>query len=265
MLALDDRLCLAPCVTLAANGVADEVQDRMWPVNATARLVLASAETGETLNQVVERVVAAHGVLRETAERDVLVFAWALNRRYLANVRPAKGYLRRRLRLALRLLPAGVLPPGRVVRRPVCPGGGLARALSMVRALGPRASLVTGVAALPLVQGLSDPAVAIGVASSAGAGIVLHELGHALALGRRPAAVVLAGLRVLVLHAKLLPAVRRRVAVAGPGLVVGTGLVAAVCAETTGSLALALCSATWLGHAVGLTVLTNDGRNACLS
>ncbi len=263
MLALDDRLMLVGGVLVDRRELTDLVQQRTWPMNSSAEIVVAGALAGEPLTWAVERIVAVHAVPHEIAQRDVLMFAWALNRRFLANVRPARGYLWRRLRLTLRLLPVGVVLPARVVRHDLPVEPVLRRTTRVLGALGQRAMVATIATGLPLSQALGVGPVAGAVAAATGAGLALHELGHALALGRRPGAIVLSGLRTFVLHAALPTRARRCVALAGPGLVAGAGLVVATCAGSVGSLPLAFGGCAWLSHALGLTVITRDGRNAC--
>jgi hypothetical protein len=89
-------------------------------------------------------------------------------------------------------------------------------------------------------------------------GLVLHEAAHAIALHGIPRALVLDGFRPSILHPRLSGA--RAFAVAAVGPVVPP--LAAIVAVALWHPAASAC-APLAAHALGLTVLAPDGRNAC--
>ena len=96
------------------------------------------------------------------------------------------------------------------------------------------------------------------IAVSVGGGVVLHELAHSIALYGVPRALVLDGLRPSVLHPRVGTVRTVVVGAAGP---LGPSLVALLLVVFARSAGPA--SAPLAAHALGLTVLAPDGRNAC--
>jgi hypothetical protein len=228
MIELDDRIALAPGVSVDGGALVDDVRGIAVPLNATARRAL----TGTTSVAGVAAVLRACG--SPDAERDALTLCAELNRRLFLNVMTPLWKRFAPLRYGLRASP----PPRRVshvVRTVVLCGGAVALSL------------------LPLALALGRTGVAAAVA--AGGGVAAHELSHVFALGRRPRALVLDGLRPSILHARLEPPRALVVAVAGPLLpaLAGVALLAW----------LPAASAPLAAHALALTVLAPDGRNAC--
>src|SRR5262245_5249953 len=115
-----------------------------------------------------------------------------------------------RVALTVRLLPAGTLPAWPARRHPLDTSGIVGTIVTTVAATCGRATVI---AVLATVLAL-DAAVTAGAAvvsvlvvgAAVGIGVVVHELGHALALAGVPSALVTAGPRTYVLHATLRPA-----------------------------------------------------------
>ncbi len=269
MLEASDRIALADGVALRDRILVDRVARRSWPVNATGAFVLA--RQGRTLGEVADSVAVAYSLPVERARGDVLAFAWQLNRLALANVDRRAGRLRHAvawLRLAVRLAPAGAVPPFDVRRRPLDTSTVLRAVAGVGRALAVRCAALALVAAalvahVGLVAGRPSLVVPGIVGLAVGAAIVAHEAAHAAALRGVPSALVVRGSRVSVVHAPAGVARRALVAVAGPALVaaVGTGLLAV--AVSLGIPTLAAAGGPAALHALGLTVLASDGRTAC--
>jgi hypothetical protein len=110
-----------------------------------------------------------------------------------------------------------------------------------------------GVAALGLAPALLVHAPLL--APAAGAGVLLHELGHAAALRGVPHVLVRRGLAPRLLHPQLPPGRLLAVAAAGPLSPAFAGL---ALAHVAGIASLPLAA-----HALALTVAAPDGRNAC--
>ncbi len=235
MIALEDRVVLAPGVSVEAGAVVDRVRGLRVPASASALLVLTHAD-GRTIADVGS-VLARNGATDGAG--DALAFCSELNRRLLVNVRIGTvAVVRRRLAGAAR----GVLlqvPPRRVRSLP----------LGLTASAGALA-----VVAAPLAIALGAWPLALGVCG----GVALHELAHAAALHGSPRALVLHGFRPTLLHPRLGPLRAFVVATAGP-LVPALG---ALLVLTVWRAAAAGC-APLAAHALGLTVLAPDGRNAC--
>jgi hypothetical protein len=162
-----------------------------------------------------------------------------LSRRLLVNVRI------RPVALASRAVAAGrrgviLQAPPRRVRS--LPAGLAAIACVLAAATAPLALLL---GAWPLVLGVAF-------------GVVLHEAAHAAALRGIPHALVLNGLRPSVLHPRL--GSTRAFVVAAAGPVVPS--LAALLAVALWHAPAPACAALAV-HALALTVLATDGRNAC--
>lgn len=269
MLDVRDRIVLAPGVSLEGNALVDAARALRVPVNASARLVIEPH--GQTLAAAAQALGRAYRLPPARARDDVLAFAWQLNAVLLANVERHASPLRRAfawLSLAVRLLPSGSLPPVAARRAAVLTPTPLRAMATSICGLAPSALIVGFAVFLAVLQAASVagllPIVEAGaIASGVGIGIVLHEAGHAACLGRVPAALAIRPARVSLLHPPL-PTLRRQVvATVGPALPAAVGLALLA----TGALAalppVALAGLPLAGHAVGLTVLTRDGRNAC--
>jgi len=233
-----DRVELAPGVVLADGGVVDVVRRASIHTNESAQLVLAHANgaTVAELGDVLTRAGASDGL------RDARAFCTQLNRSLLVNVRVSRAEsLRRRLaaarfgvvaRVPLRRLDAR--SPARVLRG-LLPAGAVLVLLTLPFAI---------------LAGMWTVALAVG------GGVVVHELAHTVALLGVPRALVLDGLRPSVLHSRLGATRTTVVAACGP-------LAPSLAALVLISLVRSPACAPLAAHALGLTVLAPDGRNAC--
>jgi hypothetical protein len=269
VLAPSDRIELPPGVALVPGALVDEVRGASWPANETACFVLGQA--GRRLGDVADELAARYRLPRERTRGDVLALAWQLNRGLLANVVAGEGRLARAaawLRLALRLAPARAWPVRPARRRPLETSTLLRALASAVHATARRGLALAAAGSVvcwELVAAAGSPGVLLPALAglAVGAGLVLHEAGHAAALRGIPAALVLDGVRTYVVHRSLPSGRRRLVALAGPCLPVAAGaaLLAAGSAGGTSELAIAGCPLA--AHALTLTVLAGDGRAAC--
>jgi hypothetical protein len=264
-----DRLDLPDGIRLDGAEVVDDVRGERFAVNPAAVTVLRGA--GETLGTAAGRLGAHWGLPPEQARTDVLSFAWSLNDALLANVLPGRARHERILSwiaLALRLLPAGQLPH-RVARRVGLDTTTVARAavsgaLAVVARSTAIAVVVAGVLAhLWLLAGAAATLEPIALGTATGAGLILHEAGHAAALVRVRAAIALTGRRTMVLHEPLLGARASLVALAGPAVPACLAACLATAALGTGDATAALAACPLGGHAVAATMLCGDGRTAC--
>lgn len=269
MLDLGDVITVPDGVVPEGDGLADLARGMWYPGNPAAGVVLASS--GRTIAEAAGVLVARFGVSVERARDDALAFAWELNRALLLNVeRRAGRFARWRawLTLAVRLAPAGRVPPMVARRRSLDTSTRARAALSCARGLvgrGVALAVAVAVAGLQLsvVAGGTSYVLALVAGLSAGVALVVHEVGHAAALGAMPAAIVTAGPRTFVLHGALEGVRRSVVAVAGPSLpaLAGVGLATAALWTRTDELSVASCPLA--AHVLGVTLLTSDGRAAC--
>jgi hypothetical protein len=235
VIALEDRISLAPGVTLEDDVVVDPARGLRVPASAAAALFLAHAD-GRTIAAVGD-VLTRHGAT--DGRQDALEFSDELSRRLLVNVRIRPWALASRAAGAAR---RGVIlhaPPRRVRSLPV---GLAATACALAAATAPFALLL---GAWGLVLGVA-------------VGVVLHEGAHVLALRGLPRALVLNGVRPSILHPRVGRTRSFVVAAAGP---VAPALAALLMVALWNASAPA-CAAL-AAHALGLTVLAPDGRNAC--
>lgn len=270
MLHSDDRLVLAPGVRLADGHVVDGVRGIRYAANDTALALLGS---NRTLGAQVAALVAHHGVDRERVRRDVLLFAWSLNRTFLANIepggrRPARAFAL--LRLAFRLLPTGTLPPVAACRRVLDTRSATRAAVSASLALAPRAAAAALVAALLALWGAAlaggGRGAVVGAASlgfAVGGALLAHEAAHAVALRGVPAALVTRGLSTCVVHRHLGGARAAWVALAGPATPALAAVAVAWVALQRASLLLALVACPLAGHGLAATIGGRDGRTVC--
>jgi len=235
VIAPEDRISLAPGVTLDGDVVVDPVRGLRVAASPAAALVLAHAD-GRSIAAVGE-LLSRHGA--ENGQRDALEFSAELSRRLLVNVRirPA-AFVRRRAAAARR----GIFlhaPPRRVGSLPM----GLALVAGVLTAVTAPFGLLVG--AWPFVVGVAG-------------GVVLHEAAHAVALRGIPRALVLNGVRPSLLHPPLGRGRAVVVAAAGPVVPALAGLLAVLLWHPSAPACAPLAA-----HALGLTVLAPDGRNAC--
>lgn len=271
MLTLDDILILPGGVSVDERALADEVRGESFALNAAGAVVVACQ--GRPLGDAAAELRERFGLAREQAERDVLSFAWLLNRALLANiVRPGRPPLAlvRFLAVAVRLLPLGIVPPmlNRRQHLDTATAGRVAR--GTLAAAAPR-SLVATVGGLflsaPLLPGDGGASVGswLALGAAIGVGVALHELGHALALEGLPAALVTSGLALSILYPR---STRRRVAaisLAGPALPAAIALLLATVALAIGVPLVATIACPLAAHALTVTLAGRDGRTVCRS
>lgn len=270
MLDTRDRLELPGGLRVEDGMLVDETRGLRIAVNSAAAIVLD--RPGRRLGEIAEEFAAAFGLDRARATDDVLAFAWELNRRGLANVRRAGGRLAASLAwlvLALRLLPSGSLPPSLVRRVELDTRTYRACVLDVLAATAPRAGAVAALGMLAVLQpaalfGRTPFLAAAAVGAGLGAGIVAHEAWHAIALVRAsPGAVIVSWRRLSVVHPPLTRRRRQVAALLGPLGVALWGLLLTLAGARAGLPELGLGGLPLAGHAVGLTALSSDGRNAC--
>ncbi|MHB8641982.1 MAG: hypothetical protein ACYDA3_03725 [Gaiellaceae bacterium] len=236
MIAADDRVFVAPGVTIDGEDVVDTVRALRLPANATARTVLSHAD-GRTIAEVggvLDRNGAHDGA------RDALEFCGELNRRLFVNVRIRRLALVRRRLAAAR---AGIV----ILHAPPV------RTTGVLRGVVPCA-LALAALTLPL-------SLAVGawqLAPVVGGGVLLHELGHAAALAGIPRAVVRRGLRPALVHPSLSGLRALAVGAAGPLAPALAALGTVVVSRAAAPACLPLAA-----HALALTMVSPDGRNAC--
>jgi hypothetical protein len=239
VIAVSDAIELPPGVELRDDALVDMVRQCAIPLNAAALAVLRAA----TVDDAAETLAAAGAA---DGRRDALSFCHELNARGLLNVRIPLGA---RLLRRLHGLRYGLILHA-PVRRIDVPG-----AAGVARAVAPSAALLAA-ALLPL--GVLAGVVAAAAAVVTGAGIVLHEVGHALALRGLPYALILDGLRPELLHERVAGQRGALVAAAGPLM----PALVAVCLSLAFT-PIAPVLAPLAAHALGLSVLAEDGRRAC--
>lgn len=257
MLLGGDRISLPADVTFASGVVSDSVRQASWPVNPGGAYVLA--RSGDTLAAIARGLAVTYGIDERRAAADVASFVARLNRLLLLNVRTPRRF-RRWIVLTIRLLPLRSLPEPRARRIALTQR----RLLQVAAALMPRAALLILAVGLPLAAtGLVTPSAAAVVGGAAGVGLIVHEAGHVVALGGRPAALVFYGCSVFVLHPSVNGPRGALVALAGPSVPAALGLLLIEAAATAAAPAAALAGALLALHALGATVVARDGRTAC--
>lgn len=230
MIERSDRIELAPGVWLRTGAVHDSVRGIDVPLNASAQLAFRSGTT------VAELAASLAGLGARDAERDATAFAAQLNRLLLANVRTSQRSL--------------LLRRGRCTRRIA-----IDKPWTFAAALIPSAAAVVAVL-LPLAA--LGGAWTVTAAFAAGAGVVVHEAAHALALRGIPRALVLEGLKPSILHPPVGAWRTFAAAAAGPLAPTILGLSVALTWRAAAPAVVPLAA-----HVVGLTVIAPDGRAAC--
>ena len=253
-----DRIALPVGVTARDGALVDDVRGCVLPLNATGRAAIGAS----TPDEMAARLAQAYGVDRETARRDALRFCCDLNARALLNVDVgiARWFL---AAFAMRGLPVPVVRRKPLATQTVC----ASLRTGVIAILWPVVGLcaVTSIAcALALsLAGPVDLALVASLGVAGAAGVLVHELGHVVALRGVPACLLVRGLRVSVLHAACSEVRTKVVAACGPS----SALVAAACAlallAVTRAPIVAPCVLLLAAHASGFTVATKDGRTLC--
>lgn len=265
MIAPTDRLSLPRGVRVTGAGVVDEVRAAPLEVNAVGRLVLGATSCEAAARELAERF----DVAEPQALADALAFASELNERLLLNVAPrarAASIVRWGRMLPL-LLPLGALPalPRRRHRIDTTRTRSLlvSALAALVRPACALGAAATAIALLVLPVSADAVAHCALLGAAVAAGVVVHELGHLALLRGVPACVVVRGVRVAVVHG---PVTRRRERVAagaGPAAALASAAGLAVVAALASSAAAATVVGVLVLQALGLTVLSVDGRRAC--
>lgn len=265
-----DTIVLAPGVRHEPGVLVDDVRGAAFPLNASAEYLL---ERGAApLGELVDLASRRWGLAPEDARRDVLSFAFELNRLALANVvSGARPWMRALtwLTLAVRGVPTARLPATLVVRAPIDTTRWTGAIAGLVRALAGRLVVVAliSVAALWVLAAGGGRALLVSsavVGLSVAVAVLAHEAGHVVALRRIPAAIVLRRGRVSVLHPPLSESRATIVALAGPSVPVVLGVALAAASVEVGSTLSAVAAGPLVAHALSATVVARDGRTACL-
>ncbi len=263
MIGAHDSLTLPARVVRRGEGLYDGVRGVTLPLNATGRVVLGAHTPAEAASALRERFA----IDERRALADVVNFCAELNARLLLNVAPRAGATAFVVRWFVHLpflVPLGALPRVPSVRRGVDTRTSWRTFVTGLRATSPFALLAFACAAAATLVMLAalgslSASTAATVGAAVGAGVAVHELGHLLVLREVPACVVTRGLRIAVVHRSV--SYRRQAAVAGAGPAAGVALAAILLAwpGDSGSLAALVLSL----QAIGLTVVTKDGRTLC--
>ena len=263
MISPDDRIALPPLVERRAAGVYDHVRGHTLPLNATGA-VIVDAGTPAAASRALQVGFEVDG---ERALADAVTFCAELNERLLLNVSPRRGAASFALRWVTHLpfmLPARRLPRIPARRRHVDTSSLRAILVTGIRATLPFASSAatgTFIVASLLLGGLGafSTSTTLALAAAVGGGVLLHELGHLALLRGVPTCAATRGARLWLLHRAI---DRRReavVAAAGPT----AALAAAAALLALPGLSPTVAGLTLSLHALGLTVLTADGRTLC--
>lgn len=259
MIGAHDRIELPSGVSVHGSELVDEVRGVRVQLNPSATVALRES----TPELMAAALCRSFGVERQRADADALTLCVRLNVALLANVRVRTPRLLARWLLdALMLAPIRRLPRWPARRRAVRTSSVIGAFATVARGTVGTAAAVSLATALPLAAvGASMVAVAAGFA--AGAGLVLHEVAHAIALRGVAAALIVRGIRVSLLHPRLDARREGLVAAAGPLAVVAAALVALAGVYASAYAAAAPIPVVFALHALGLTVLGCDGRKLC--
>jgi hypothetical protein len=263
VIAAHDRIALPPSVERRDDGLYDHVRGVTLPLNTTGA-VIVGASTPAAASHALRLGFA---VDERRALADAIGFCAELNERLLLNISPARGAPGLALRWVVHLpflLPARTLPRLPARRRHVDTNSLRTVLLTGVAATLPFALLVSvgtfAIGTLVLAGlGAASLATTLVLATAVGAGVILHELGHLALLRGVPTCAVTRGARLWLLHRALDRRREALVAAGGPTFALGVAallLALPGLSATVAGLALSL-------HAIGLTVLTRDGRTMC--
>ena len=271
MLSPSDVLVLPTGVRLDDGALFDDVRREAFALNAAGRDVVLN--DGRPLAAAIADVGRRWQLSGEQAERDVLAFAWVLNRAFLANVlrsRSPGGRFVDWLLLSVRLLPLGI-PPIALNRRYDLDTSTCRSALTGTLVAVWKRCLVVSlgglVASLPLLVDANGPMVVRWgvVGAAAGLGVACDEAGHALALRGIPAALVVSGLALSVIHAASGARRTAVVGLCGPALPASLAVVAMTVALWCRLPLAGMAACPLAAHALTATLAGRDGRTACRS
>jgi hypothetical protein len=267
MIGDQDGLSLPPSVVVTPTGLRDDVRGVEVPLNEAGRLVVQSASP----ICAAASLVARYGLDERRALVDARSFCAELNDRLLLNVRVRGGgaaWVARWLLAAARGLPLGAVPALPARRHGLDTASRAAGVANSARALATTSSaLGAGAAAATAIflsaVGVASLALAVTAGVTVATGLVLHELGHLLALRNVRACLVTRGLRASVLHRRLDPRRDALVAAAGPAAGALPMLVALAVLLVNGSPEAATATSLFSLQLLGCTVVTRDGRTLC--
>ena len=259
MIGANDRIELPIGVNVQGSELVDDVRGVRVPLNPAAVVSLRES----TPASMATALCTSFRVEHRRAQFDALALCARLNAALFANVRvAAPRLLARWLCSVLMFAPLRRLPPWPPRRRAVQTSSVMAAVRSVGRGTAGAAAVVSLVTALPLAA-VGVPVLGCSAGLAAGTGLVLHEVAHAIALRGSPAALIVRGVRVSLLHPKLDRRRERMVAAAGPLALVGAALIALAAVYVFATASAAAVPMVFALHALGLTVLAPDGRKLC--
>ena len=258
-------------VVLRGDHLLDTVTGERAPLNDTGRFMLSLVDGRRTVGEIAAGTSRRYGVATERATDDFLQLAARLNEKYLLNVEVGLRRLFMLLPRILWVLIVGlrsgcVNAPWNPQRLEIDGGSRLACSLGIARRLGPRSLFVGLAATLPMwvltpITPLSLWTV-LAVTLATSVGLLVHEAAHVLALLPVPSFLGVRGLSVAVQHRRVPPRRGLLVAVAGPVVSGGLGLLILLASSLLGSSFLAFLGIVLLINMLGVTVVAADGRNA---
>lgn len=270
MIRPEDRFALPGGVRLTGQSLQDTAVRDEYPLIGSAPMCIELLAHGHSIREVA-RIVASRFAISETVvTSDLASLVLTLNRAGLLNARSAGGPLGRARRKAADLalgLAIGVRPPVLATRHDLVARSLFGATVEVASAvLFGHAWLWLALGALFAGIGLlSSPsalfllaALELGLIS----GLIVHELGHAIAARRWSGGCFLltSGLgTVRVMHRRA--ARRAWISAAGPGLAGACGAALLAAGYAMGSGTLGLAALPLLGNLFGLTILFGDGRS----
>ena len=261
------RVEFPPDVVVIDSSLCDGALNQSYPLNDTANLYLDMLRAGEPMPDIVDAVSTHFAIPQSDVERDLLGLVARLNAVRLVNVYPRSlmDKLQRILFVTGYISTTGNFPPILVKRRYIANEGPMHIVLSVARALCEHAlpalvasTLVITVLAILAFEDLAHllAGVLVGILLA----LVLHEAGHAVAVGMAGGRsyLIMTGLKVAVVHTRgSSPAVHA----AGPLAACVAGLVVLLAALIANSTPLALMSCPLITQIASLTAFAEDGRS----
>jgi hypothetical protein len=201
---MNATVCLAPGVSFdgRSGSLRDELREAPLALNETGKLLVGAmadhsvSDVAGLVNLAMQLTAAAP----ESVEQDVRGFVIALNQQFLVNIveRKATSVRFRAAVLALLTGHRAIALCHRARLQTSTLRGTLFGVLQATFWVTMRWTVMTAVVATLLLLGLGvrEPFLGAGLGMVVGAGIIAHELGHALVLRQTPAAVFVAGRRL---------------------------------------------------------------------